>query len=74
MFERSAEIVDPRRNNDEIMADFSNILSSRESTTIDKNIINYFVLRNNSLMSYGEFKVLPNASNIKVFNGKMYFY
>ncbi|XP_071626964.1 uncharacterized protein [Temnothorax longispinosus] len=68
LFERSAEIVDSRRNNDEIMADdFSDIsLSSRESTaTIDKNIIN-FVLHNNSLMSYGEFKILPNVSNINI--------
>lgn len=72
MFERSAEIMDTRRSNDEIMADnFSDTsLSSRESTaTIDKKIIN-FVLHNNSLMSYGEFKILPNN---KVFNGKMYY-
>lgn len=63
--------MDSKRSNDEIIADnFSDIsLSSRESSaTIDKKIINS-VLHNNSLMSYGEFKIL---SNIKVFNEKMY--
>ncbi|XP_018313581.1 uncharacterized protein [Mycetomoellerius zeteki] len=66
-FERSAEIMDPRRNNDEITDNFSDIsLSKRESTAgIDKNNINHFVLRNNSLISYGEFKILSNFSNIK---------
>ncbi|XP_028047875.1 uncharacterized protein LOC114253740 [Monomorium pharaonis] len=57
--------MDPRRNNDKII-DFSNIsLSPRESTTINRNIMNYFVLRNNSLASYGEFRILPNVSNTK---------
>lgn len=73
--------MDPRRNNDEIyiMADnFSEreryiSLSSRESTAAE-NIMNYFNLHNNSLMSYGELKMLPNASNIKVFNQETYFY
>lgn len=61
--------MDPRRNNDEITDNFSDIsLSKRESTAgIDKNNINHFVLRNNSLISYGEFKILSNFSNIKVF-------
>ncbi|XP_011878705.1 PREDICTED: uncharacterized protein LOC105567991 isoform X2 [Vollenhovia emeryi] len=67
VFERSAEIMDSRKGSDETMTDgFSGIsVSSRDSTaTIDKKIIN-FALYNNSFMSYGEFKILPNASNIK---------
>jgi len=56
--------------------DFSDILlSSHESTaTLDKNIINHLILSNNSLMSYGKFKILPNASSNKVFNEKVYLY
>jgi len=50
-------------------------LSSRESTaTLDRNIINHFILSNNSLMSYSKFKILPNASSTKVFNEKVYLY
>ncbi|KYN33144.1 hypothetical protein ALC56_12477, partial [Trachymyrmex septentrionalis] len=72
-FERSAEIMDPRRNNDEITDNFSDIslsphthIHKRESiAVIDKNNINHFVLRNNSLISYGEFKILSNFSNIE---------
>ncbi|KYN10811.1 hypothetical protein ALC57_17011 [Trachymyrmex cornetzi] len=72
-FKRSAEIMDPRRNNDEITdkKNFSDISLSththkRESTAvIDKNNINHFDLRNNSLISYGEFEILSNFSNIK---------
>jgi len=71
--------MDPIRkeNNDEIMTnDFSDIsLSSRKSTaTFDKNIINHLILSNNSLMSYGKFKILPNASSTKVFHEKIYLY
>lgn len=70
LFERSAEIMDSRRSNDEIIADnFPDISLSRESSaTIDKKIINS-VLHNNSLTSYGEFKIL---ANIKVFKEKTY--
>lgn len=73
VFERSVEIMAPGRNNDEIMThDFSDVsfFSREPAATIDKNIMNHFVLRNNSL-SYGEFKILPNVSNTKIFNGKM---
>ncbi|XP_018399340.1 PREDICTED: uncharacterized protein LOC108777045 [Cyphomyrmex costatus] len=66
-FERSAEIMDQKKNNDEI-TDFSDMsFSKRESTAvIDKNNINSSILHNNSLISYGEFKIFKqNFSNIK---------
>jgi len=68
--------MDLKKNNDEIIADnFSNLsLSSLplDSTgTVDKNVINF--LHNNSLMSYGEFKILPKMSNIKVLDKKCIF-
>ncbi|KAL0130095.1 hypothetical protein PUN28_002005 [Cardiocondyla obscurior] len=37
--------------------------SRKSATAIDKNIINFFI-HNNSLMSYGAFRILPNTSNI----------
>ncbi|XP_011068988.1 PREDICTED: uncharacterized protein LOC105154895 isoform X1 [Acromyrmex echinatior] len=70
-FERSTEITDSRKNNDEITDNFSDVSLSththkRESiAVIDKNNINHFILRNNSLISYGEFKILSNFSNIE---------
>lgn len=72
VFKRSAD-MDPKRNNDEIRTDdFSDILFSSRESTAAENIINYFNLHNNSLISYGEFKILPNASNIKIFNQKVF--
>lgn len=66
LFERSAEIMDSRSNDEIITDNFSDTLFSphESSATIDKKMINSD-LHNNSLMSYGEFKIL---SNIKVFN------
>lgn len=78
VFERSAEIMNEKeinkRNDDETMINnFSDVLLP-SIASVAKNInYSFFSLHNNSLTSYGDFKIPQNASkNIKIFNGKIF--
>ncbi|XP_029673060.1 uncharacterized protein LOC115241436 [Formica exsecta] len=77
VFERSAEIMDENKtNNDDETMDFSDVLLPSVETTVAKNFINYSIFslraRNNSLTSYGDIIIPQNASiNRKAFNRKI---
>ncbi|XP_011633440.1 uncharacterized protein LOC105424741 isoform X2 [Pogonomyrmex barbatus] len=63
-FARSTKIIVSTSNDKTMAGDFSDTsFFSHESSAVEN--INYFILRNNSLMSYGDFQILPNATSIK---------
>ncbi|XP_029179226.1 uncharacterized protein LOC114946743 isoform X1 [Nylanderia fulva] len=78
VFERSAEIVDEKevnkKNNAETMTnDFSDVLLPSIASVAKNKNYSIFSLHNNSLTSYGDFKIPQNASkNIKIFNEKIF--